>query len=114
MIGEENENNGLDELIKPVYRGVNVGSLTDGWQLSEQSTKLFCPTIANFFSQKGIQDSPTGWIPVDQRELYYGEGQQYEYYASRGKIKDEPVDQRYPFLTLTDVIDNEHEGKYSY
>ncbi len=51
------------------------------WELETHEEKVFCPTISNYFSQKGIEE--TRWDPITRwdYQLYCAEGKQFQYYA---------------------------------
>lgn len=95
----------LAQGIKSVYRSVNSPNEKEKtFSPITQKTKLFCPTISNLFSQKGIQDTNDKYIPDNTIELYCNEGKQYRYYADIAKIGDEPIINQFEIWTNFDCL----------
>lgn len=100
MIKNEERNKGLATNIKVVSRVVNT-KLDSDWVPTQKNTKLFCPTLSNFFSDEGIDETDDIIIQTaDIKKLYEQEGQphilginssQYKYYAHDNNIGDEPI-----------------------
>ncbi len=84
--------------IKEVYRGVNSSTMVSPnyypWHLDTRKTKFFEPTLANYFSDKGITDTGYGEELTDlfksqeAMQRCMDEGDQYQYYALEGNIED--------------------------
>ncbi len=71
----------LGDSIKSVYRGVNTYNGTEvdvPFELTTQQTKLFCPTLSNFFSDEGILKSAITNAGTGQKAMYSAEGQPHE------------------------------------
>lgn len=67
------------------------------WTTTPGETKLFCPTISNYFSPKGLADSDDGIISEEHMPVCLSEGQtniddkQYTYYAQSNRIGDSVI-----------------------
>lgn len=96
---EDGDNDELAELIQPVSFSVNT--FTDGdWHPTTNITKLFCPVIANYFSQETIRDY--------HNPKFCDEGTQYQYYVKN--IGDSDFTEDHLCLELGDI----NNYNYSY
>lgn len=83
-------NDDLAQNIKNVNHSVNVyNEAATSYEISTKPTKLFIPSLANYLSPKGIDDTDDEYISDELNGKYCQEGQQYQYYANR--IGNNPI-----------------------
>lgn len=104
MIKDENAN--LASNIKNIYRSANVyNSDKSEYELSTRQTTLFCPCLANFFSEEGLVVGD--YIKTEeQKNKYLDEGTQYQYYKNEignGHIEENGTGITYNCLAHPDV-----------